>query len=220
MRPPNPCKSPLRAMQIARDAPARQKKASDMSQPYWPSSYSLIKWPSALYSGSRKCKTTKTTTKTPIKPIVIPAFCLYRIRFLERGKELTRLRNTLRLPAILESGCFTFWLWLPGVPFGHASLNPSKNPEPGTHIETSRRSRVRISCSHLGDVRGSAVARGRRCSTTRLSPSIENVRFSSPVPVVVVTTSVLPAHVALETCRSAPRRRGRPACSCSPNHRA
>ena len=31
-------------------------------------------------------------------------------------------------------------------PFGHAPLSPSKNPEPGTHIETSRRGRVRISC--------------------------------------------------------------------------
>src|ERR671914_288178 len=41
---------------------------------------------------------------------------------------------------------------------------------------------------------------GADVSTTRLPPSVENERFSSPAPVVVVTTSLLAAHIALETC--------------------
>jgi hypothetical protein len=37
-------------------------------------------------------------------------------------------------------------------------------------------------------------------STTRSLPSVENVRFTSPAPVAVVTTMLLPVYIALETC--------------------
>src|SRR5262245_11153264 len=42
-------------------------------------------------------------------------------------------------------------------------------------------------------------------STTRLPPSSESTRFWSPAWVVVVMTSLLPSHVALETCSAPPR---------------